>query len=133
MMTILPTLLPSFPLLLLLFLLLLYPLLSPPPFLSFPSSPRPSQCDDRQLSAVATELSKELVRSMEHFVVKTLTAFLTLSLCSPFLFPFEFRQMLFYLTTFDRDRALARLQVSCGGLVPRVDVRSGNVPTSVGK
>jgi len=36
--------------------------------------------------------------------------------CSPFLFPFECRQLLFYLTTFDRDRAIARLQV-CHGTV----------------
>lgn len=30
---------------------------------------------------------------------------------SPFLFPFECRQMLFYSISFDRDRALLRLQV----------------------
>ena len=28
----------------------------------------------------------------------------------PFLFPFDTRQLLFYVTTFDRDRALMRLQ-----------------------
>ena len=31
--------------------------------------------------------------------------------CSPFLFPFECRQSLFFLTSFDRDRGIARLQV----------------------
>ena len=35
---------------------------------------------------------------------------------SPFLFPFECRQTLFYLTTFDRDRAISRLQVSFSSL-----------------
>lgn len=29
--------------------------------------------------------------------------------CSPFLFPFEARHLLFYVTSFDRDRALQRL------------------------
>lgn len=29
---------------------------------------------------------------------------------SPFLFPFDTRQMLFYATSFDRDRAMMRLQ-----------------------
>lgn len=29
--------------------------------------------------------------------------------CCPFLFPFETRQLLFYATSFDRDRALQRL------------------------
>ena len=35
-----------------------------------------------------------------------------LSFHSPFLFPFDCRQMLFYLTAFDRDRAIARMHVS---------------------
>ena len=34
------------------------------------------------------------------------------SIYSPFLFPFECRQMLFYSASFDRDRALLRLQVT---------------------
>lgn len=29
--------------------------------------------------------------------------------CSPFFFPFDTRQMLFYVTAFDRDRAMQRL------------------------
>lgn len=37
---------------------------------------------------------------------------------SRFLFPFECRQLLFYLTTFDRDRAICRLQV-CVSLMGR--------------
>lgn len=32
-----------------------------------------------------------------------------LIVCSPFLFPFETRQLLLYATSFDRDRALQRL------------------------
>lgn len=32
-----------------------------------------------------------------------------LVLCSPFFFPFDTRQMLFYVTAFDRDRAMQRL------------------------
>ena len=34
------------------------------------------------------------------------------SVC-PFLFPFETRQLLFYVTSFDRDRALLRYKTSC--------------------
>lgn len=33
----------------------------------------------------------------------------SLFLCSPFFFPFDTRQMLFYVTAFDRDRAMQRL------------------------
>ena len=32
--------------------------------------------------------------------------------CSPFLLPFDTRQMLFYAESFDRDRAMQRLQDS---------------------
>ena len=39
---------------------------------------------------------------MNHFHTKVATA-------CPFLFPFETRQLLFYVTSFDRDRALLRL------------------------
>lgn len=36
----------------------------------------------------------------------------------PFLFPFETRQMLFYSTAFDRDRAMQRLQDSTPDAAP---------------
>ncbi|XP_021365731.1 E3 ubiquitin-protein ligase TRIP12-like isoform X1 [Mizuhopecten yessoensis] len=51
---------------------------------------------------------------------------------APFLFPFETRQLLFYATTFDRDRALMRLQDNSGDtstndsserVAPRLDRR----------
>lgn len=35
--------------------------------------------------------------------------FMLLCFCSPFFFPFDTRQMLFYVTAFDRDRAMQRL------------------------
>lgn len=35
--------------------------------------------------------------------------YIILSLYSPFFFPFDTRQMLFYVTAFDRDRAMQRL------------------------
>lgn len=35
--------------------------------------------------------------------------------CCPFLFPFDTRQMLFYVCSFDRDRAMMRLQGSGSG------------------
>lgn len=35
--------------------------------------------------------------------------YLIVSLSSPFFFPFDTRQMLFYVTAFDRDRAMQRL------------------------
>lgn len=38
-----------------------------------------------------------------------ITLSLPLSLYSPFFFPFDTRQMLFYVTAFDRDRAMQRL------------------------
>lgn len=53
-------------------------------------------------------------------------------LSSPFLFPFDTRQLLFYATTFDRDRALMRLQDNTGDngttdstdrVAPRLDRR----------
>lgn len=34
---------------------------------------------------------------------------LSVAPCSPFFFPFDTRQMLFYVTAFDRDRAMQRL------------------------
>ncbi|XP_050411436.2 E3 ubiquitin-protein ligase TRIP12 [Patella vulgata] len=34
---------------------------------------------------------------------------------APFLFPFETRQLLFFITTFDRDRAMMKLQQDSGG------------------
>lgn len=39
-----------------------------------------------------------------------------LAYCCPFLFPFECRHLLFYVTSFDRDRALQRLLDSTQGL-----------------
>ena len=39
---------------------------------------------------------------------------------SPFLFPFECRQQLFYAITFDRDRALMKLQVSLYLLILKI-------------
>lgn len=38
-----------------------------------------------------------------------LMSLVCLSLSSPFFFPFDTRQMLFYVTAFDRDRAMQRL------------------------
>lgn len=38
-----------------------------------------------------------------------LTLCLSVAPCSPFFFPFDTRQMLFYVTAFDRDRAMQRL------------------------
>lgn len=55
-----------------------------------------------------------------------------MAFCSPFLFPFDTRQLLFYATTFDRDRALMRLQDNTGDngttdstdrVAPRLDRR----------
>ena len=57
---------------------------------------------------------------------------------SPFLLPFESRQMLFYTTSFDRDRAMQRLQDSIpeaapsdtsDRVAPRLERRKVNVPT----
>lgn len=57
--------------------------------------------------------------------------------CSPFLLPFETRQLLFYATVFDRDRALQRLLDSSpelGGstdsqerVAPRLDRRKRTI------
>ena len=47
-----------------------------------------------------TEISKQ----------ETFNTFICRCSCSPFLLPFDTRQMLFYATAFDRDRAMQRLQ-----------------------
>ena len=41
-----------------------------------------------------------------------MTSLSSLLCCSPFLLPFDTRQMLFYAESFDRDRAMQRLQDS---------------------
>jgi len=60
-----------------------------------------------------------------------------LSVACPFLFPFECRQQLFYAITFDRDRALMKLQESVPELVnadtaervtPRLEKKKRTVP-----
>lgn len=59
-----------------------------------------------------------------------------ISNAAPFLFPFDTRQLLFYATTFDRDRALMRLQDNTGDngttdstdrVAPRLDRRRKQV------
>ncbi|XP_062604886.1 E3 ubiquitin-protein ligase TRIP12-like [Saccostrea cucullata] len=59
-----------------------------------------------------------------------------ISTAGPFLFPFDTRQLLFYATTFDRDRALMRLQDNTGDngpadstdrVAPRLDRRRKQV------
>uniref|UniRef100_A0A8D3BEH7 E3 ubiquitin-protein ligase n=1 Tax=Scophthalmus maximus TaxID=52904 RepID=A0A8D3BEH7_SCOMX len=47
--------------------------------------------------------------SLYQFVLTYTYISLSLSLYSPFFFPFDTRQMLFYVTAFDRDRAMQRL------------------------
>ena len=60
----------------------------------------------------------------------------------PFLFPFDTRQLLFYVTTFDRDRALMRLQDnsvdtsandSSERVAPRLDKRRVRFCSVLGK
>ena len=47
---------------------------------------------------------------MQRHVWLCTCSYLCISVFRPFLFPFDTRQLLFYVTTFDRDRALMRLQ-----------------------
>ena len=51
----------------------------------------------------------------------------------PFLFPFETRQLLFYVTSFDRDRALLRLLDAAPELVQDTQVRDGGRSTVDGR
>ncbi len=56
-------------------------------------------------------------------IVSLLLLFLLLFIFySPFLFMFEYRQTFFYLTAFDRDRAIMRLQVSTAVLFVGLNV-----------
>lgn len=70
---------------------------------------------------VAVTLVRENLDPPTHAcVLLIMLTFFMLFLCSPFLFPFECRQQLFYCTAMDRDRALSKLQVNTHCVVCRL-------------
>lgn len=100
----------------------------------------PSRCVISSVEFINNKLTAKATRQLQDpLVIMTgnLPSWLAnLANACPFIFPFECRQLLFYTTTFDRDRAMMKLQESMPDLItsdssdrvmPRLDKKKRTV------